>query len=160
MRVVLVLASDRVSRGERADGTAAGLRLLLSDAGLELWRVDVVPDELGPLTDALRAALADAQLVLTSGGTGVGPRDVTPEATRAVIEREIPGLGEAMRRASADKAKGALLSRALAGTAGSSLVVNLPGSPTGAAECLELVLPSALHALALMGGAAGDCAPA
>jgi molybdenum cofactor synthesis domain-containing protein len=156
---VLVLASDRVSRGERADATADRLRPLLDAAGVNLLRVDVVPDDVPALESALRAATADAGLVLTSGGTGVGPRDVTPEATRAVLDREVPGLGEAMRRASEGKAPGALLSRALAGTAGGSFVVNLPGSPSGAAECLELVLPAALHGLRLMGGTPGDCAP-
>ena len=96
--------------------------------------------------------------MLTSGGTGIGPRDVTPEATRAVVEHEIPGLGEAMRAASRATVPTADLSRATAGSLGASLVVNLPGSPKGAAECLAAVLPALLHGLRLRAGAVADCA--
>lgn len=159
-RAVLILASDRVSRGERGDRTAEGLAVLLRDAGVELLRTLAVPDEQPALEAALRAALSEADLVLTSGGTGLAPRDVTPEATAAVLDRVVPGLSEAMRAVSAGKAPGVLLSRALAGTAGRSMVINLPGSPRGAAECLAAVLPAVLHGLDLMGPGVHDCAPA
>lgn len=157
-RVWLVLASDRVSRGEREDATAEGVRQRLAAEGLNLEVVRAVPDEQRALEDALREAVADAPLVLTSGGTGIGPRDVTPEATRAVIEREIPGLGEAMRAASRASVPTADLSRALAGCVGASLVVNLPGSPRGAVECLDAVLPAVGHALRLLARQVVDCA--
>ncbi|MGQ0552072.1 MAG: MogA/MoaB family molybdenum cofactor biosynthesis protein [Planctomycetota bacterium] len=158
LRAVLVLASDRVSRGERADATAAGLRAILNGANVELVSVLAVPDDQERLATALREACVGADLVLSSGGTGIGPRDVTPEATRQVVEREIPGLGEAMRAVSRDKTPTAPLSRALAGSRGGSLIVNLPGSPAGAAECLTAVLPALLHGCRLLQGAVRDCA--
>lgn len=156
-RCVLILASDRVSRGERADATAALLAPLLQGAGLALAEVRAVPDERAALAAAIRAACSGAQLVLTSGGTGIGPRDVTPEATRDVLDREIPGLGEAMRAASLGHVPTAALSRATAGTSGGALVVNLPGSPKGAAECLAAVLPALQHGMKLLAGAVRDC---
>ncbi len=158
MRAHLILASDRVSRGERQDRTADGVRSVLAAAGVELAAVLAVPDERQLLADAIRAACRDVPLVLTSGGTGIGPRDVTPEATRDVIEREIPGLGEAMRAASFATVPTASLSRATAGSIGRSLVVNLPGSPGGARDCLAAVLPALLHGARLLAGAVKDCA--
>lgn len=157
-RAHLILASDRVARGEREDRTASGVQEVLSGAGVTLEQVTAVPDELDALREAIHEACASADLVLTSGGTGIGPRDVTPEATRAVIQREIPGLGEAMRAASLDKVPTASLSRALAGCVGSTLVVNLPGSPAGARECLAAVLPAILHGVKLLAGSVADCA--
>ena len=157
-RAVLVLASDRVSRGEREDATAAGVAALLADAGITLVESRAVPDELEALVAALRRAISEVPLVLTSGGTGIGPRDVTPEATRAVLDKELPGFGEAMRAVSRAKVPTSDLSRATAGTCGTSLVVNLPGSPKGAAECLLAVLPAVGHALRLLAGQVRDCA--
>jgi len=157
-RAELILASDRVSRGERTDATAAGVRAVLAGAGIDLLEVVAVADEVAALEAALRRALTRADLVLTSGGTGIGPRDVTPEATRRVIERVVPGVGEAMRAASARTVPTAALSRALAGTSGRSLVVNLPGSPSGARECLAVVLPALVHGLRLLEGQVEDCA--
>ena len=157
-RAWLILASDRVSRGEKADETADRVRAVLEPAGLELAGVEAVPDELEVLANALRTACRRAELVLTSGGTGIAPRDVTPEATRTVLEREIPGLGEAMRAASGGKVPTASLSRALAGTRGRALIVNLPGSPRGAEECLRAILPAVKHGLKLLEGAVRDCA--
>lgn len=157
-RAVLVLASDRVSRGEREDATAAGIAALLAEAGIELVETRAVPDEFEALVAALRLATSEVPLVLTSGGTGIGPRDVTPEATRAVLEKELPGFGEAMRAASRAKVPTSDLSRATAGCCGASLVVNLPGSPKGAVECLAAVLPAVGHALRLLVGQVRDCA--
>lgn len=157
-RVRLVLASDRVAAGERADATAAGVAEALEAVGLTLDGVVAVPDEVGALVTALREAVAACPLVLTSGGTGLSPRDVTPEATRQVIDREVPGLGEAMRAASRASVPTADLSRGLAGTAGGALLINLPGSPAGARECLEAVLPAVLHGLRVLKGAVEDCA--
>ncbi len=158
VRARLILASDRVSRGEREDRTASGVATVLASVGIELGGVVAVPDDQASLVTALRAACAEADLVLTSGGTGIGPRDVTPEATRQVLQREIPGLGEAMRAASLAAVPTAALSRATAGTVGSSLVVNLPGSPAGARECLAAVLPALVHGLRLLTGGVVDCA--
>jgi molybdenum cofactor synthesis domain-containing protein len=154
----LILASDRVARGERQDRTASGVRAELQAAGIVLDEVSVVPDEIDALAGAIRGAAGRVGLVLTSGGTGIGPCDVTPEATRRVIEREIPGLGEAMRAASLATVPTASLSRALAGTCGRALVVNLPGSPDGARQCLATVLPALSHAARLLAGSVADCA--
>lgn len=154
----LILASDRVSRGERDDATADGVRRVLEQAGFRLESTIAVPDEQDALRAAIVAAAGEVALVLTSGGTGIAARDVTPEATRAVIERELPGLGEAMRAASRAATPTADLSRATAGTLGRAMVVNLPGSPKGAAECLVAVLPAVDHGLRVLLGAVGDCA--
>lgn len=157
LAVALVVCSDRAASGERADETAARLRPLLEGAGHALAAVRVVPDERAAIEAALRELARAHPVVLTSGGTGVGPRDVTVEATRAVIEREIPGLGEAMRMKSFAATPTALLSRATAGTLGAALIVNLPGSPKGAVECLGVVLPVVAHAARLLAGGVADC---
>lgn len=154
---LLILASDRVARGERQDRTAEGIRAELEARGVVLLGVRVVPDEQAALRQALVEACAEADIVLTSGGTGIGPRDITPEATRAVLEREIPGLGEAMRAVSRGKVPTADLSRAIAGTRGRALIVNLPGSPAGARECLAAILPALLHGAKLLAGSLADC---
>lgn len=154
----IVIVSDRGARGERADATAPLLREVLERAGFACAAAVVVPDERGAIAAAIRAAAGTADLVLTSGGTGIAPRDVTPEATRDAVEREIPGFGEAMRAASRSKTPFADLSRATAGTLRRALVVNLPGSPRGAVECLEAVLPMTGHAVKLLRGAVKDCA--
>lgn len=155
----IVIVSDRGFRGERADATAPQLSAVLATRGIvcEPAGVRIVPDERATIVAELRAAAAAADLVLTSGGTGLGARDVTPEATRDVIDRELPGFGEAMRAASRGKTPFADLSRATAGSCGGALVVNLPGSPKGAVECLEAVLLAIPHALKLLRGAVADC---
>ncbi len=155
----IVIVSDRATSGERPDQTAPLLAAALSAHGFtaELPPA-VVPDERDKIAAAIRALAARVSIVLTSGGTGIGARDVTPEATRGVIDREIPGLGEAMRAASRSKTVLADLSRATAGTAGRALVVNLPGSPKGAVECLEAVVKTFAHAAKLLSSAPADCA--
>lgn len=152
----VVTVSDGVSHGTRRDESGDLAEELLRAAGYEVAARAVVPDE-RPEIEALLRGLADRglALVVTTGGTGFGPRDVTPEATRAVIEREAPGLGELMRHAGLEKTPMAALSRAVAGTRGRTLILNLPGSPRGVRESLAAVLPVVHHAVELLAGATG-----
>lgn len=163
LRVAVLTVSDRSFRGEREDrsgpAVADAVRRLL---GAEVVSVEVVPDERDVIAWNL-TRLADyvpVDLVLTTGGTGISPRDVTPEATRSVISAELPGLPEAMRAASRAALPAAMLSRQVAGVRGKTLVVNLPGSPRGAVECLEAVAAALPHAAALLRGEAPDAHPA
>jgi molybdenum cofactor synthesis domain-containing protein len=132
--MAVLTVSDRVAAGERDDAGGDALRELLAAAGGELVAREVVADEAEAVTAALRRMVALAEVVLTTGGTGLGPRDVTPEATRAVLDREAPGIAEALRHASLQITPFAMLSRAVAGMAGRTLVVNLPGSPKAVRE--------------------------
>lgn len=157
-RAVVVIVSDRGSTGERPDTTAPRLVEALAARGIVAEQPPtIVPDDRTQIAAAIRLASTRADLVLTSGGTGLAARDVTPEATRDVLDRELPGFGESMRAASRLKTPFADLSRATAGSIGAALVVNLPGSPKGALECLEAVLPAIPHALAVLRGAVKDC---
>lgn len=158
IRVAILTASDKGSRGEREDKSAEVIREMVADLG-EVVAYAVVPDERQILAAKLREFCdeAGADLVLTTGGTGFSPRDVTPEATRDVIEREVPGLPEAMRAASLKITPQAMLSRAVAGIRGKTLIVNLPGSPKGVRENLAAILPALPHGLAILKGEAGEC---
>jgi molybdenum cofactor synthesis domain-containing protein len=154
------VVSDRAASGERPDATADALREALAGAGFDLEDVLVVPDEAPRIVDALRVRVGRYDLVLTTGGTGVAPRDVTPEATREVIEKEVPGLAEEMRRRGATTNPRAIGSRAVAGVARSSIVLNLPGRPQGAVESFGFVAPVLGHLVDLLRGRAGDASHA
>lgn len=156
MKIGRVTASDRASAGVYADRSGPEIeRLLRAAFGPEAEFVSaIVPDEAPQIAGALRD-LADTQqcaLIVTTGGTGVSPRDVTPEATREVLERELPGFGEIMRVESFRRVKTAILSRATAGTRGRSLILNLPGKPSAVRECLEILLPAIREGLAHLRG--------
>ena len=152
----LLVISDRAASGERKDETAGALRIPLESAGFQLVAVDVVPDEREAIAKAIRNAAAVTDLVLTTGGTGISDRDVTPEATRDVLEYEIPGLGETMRNRSLAKTVHAMGSRALAGVLGRAVVVNLPGRPQGAVDCFGYVAPALPHLVAVRRGPVTD----
>ncbi|MBL8842532.1 MAG: MogA/MoaB family molybdenum cofactor biosynthesis protein [Planctomycetes bacterium] len=157
LSVALLLCSDRAASGARDDATAALLAPALAAAGHVLATTRIVPDELPAIAAALRELALVHPIVLTSGGTGLARRDVTVEATRSVIEREVPGIGEAMRARSLAVTPMAMVSRATAGTLGGCLIINLPGSPRGALDCLEVVVPIFAHAARLLAGAVRDC---
>lgn len=161
-RVAILTISDRSAQGVRADASGEVIReLVTAELNAEIVAYLVVPDEQPKITAALRAWADDriADLILTTGGTGLAPRDVTPEATQAVIEREVPGIPEAMRAASLAVTPFAMLSRMVAGTRGQTLIINLPGSPKGVRENLTVVLPALAHGLDKLLGDPEDCAP-
>jgi molybdopterin adenylyltransferase len=152
IRVGIVTVSDRCARGEQDDKSGALLKELCRD--WDLCAYEIVPDEQAQIEQTLEK-LADetgCQLVFTTGGTGFAPRDVTPEATRAVIHKEAPGLCEAMRMETLKQTKFAILSRAVAGIRNQTLIINLPGSPKGVEECFAIIRPVLPHALALLAG--------
>lgn len=160
MKIAILTASDKGSRGEREDRSAQVIKELVAQIGGEVVAYDVVPDEREILATKMKeyADQISVDLILTSGGTGLSPRDVTPEATIDVVERLVPGIAEAMRLTGLEKTPHAMLSRAVAGSRGKTLIINLPGSPRAVRENLETVLPAIPHALEILQGRGGECA--
>lgn len=152
IKTVVITVSD--SRNEKTDVSGVTLVGLLLGIGAEIIEKIIVSDDLEKLTETLQnqAARPEVNLILTSGGTGLAPRDNTPEATRAVIEKEVPGIAEAMRLETLKKTPTAILSRAVAGIKGNCLIINLPGSPKGVQECFEVLRPILSHAVNLISG--------
>jgi molybdopterin adenylyltransferase len=152
LHVGILTSSDRSSRGERPDLSGPALAEVVTAQGWTVAKTIILPDDLEGLRDTLIAWADSSELdvILTTGGTGFAPRDMMPEATRAVIDREAPGLAEAMRQASLKVTPHAMLSRAVAGIRRRTLIINLPGSPKGAVENLQVVLPVLEHAIELL----------
>ena len=154
MRAVVITASDACARGEREDASGAALVQLLTEQGAEIVATKILSDDLEPLVQSLKelADRDDVNLIITTGGTGLGPRDNTPEATQRVIEREAPGIAEAIRAESLKVTPMAMISRGVCGVRSGTLIVNLPGSPKAVKESFAVIAPVLPHALDLLAG--------
>ena len=159
-RAVVITVSDRGSRGERIDESGPEISRMLEAIEIEIINRQIVPDEKEVIGQLLLKCCnrGDVDLIITTGGTGVSPRDVTPDATREVIEREIPGIAESMRRQSAAVTPHAMISRALAGIRGRTLIINLPGSPKAVKENLGVLIPALKHTIEKIKGDETECA--
>ena len=160
IRAGVLTISDKGAKGLREDESGEIILRILKDSGLTVVKREIIPDDRQQIADTLimwvdKAGLA---LIITSGGTGLSPTDVTPQAMEQVIDYQVPGMAEAMRAVSLKKTPHAMISRAMAGVRNSSLIINLPGSPRGAEENLSVVLPALDHALSKLGGDTTDCA--
>lgn len=158
IRAIVITVSDACSRGEREDASGQALAQLLRDIGAEIVETKIVSDDLEPLSELLRTSAdrEDVNLIVTTGGTGVAPRDNTPEATLAIIEREAPGLAEAMRIETLKQTPMAMISRGVCGLRSGTLIINLPGSPKGVRESFAVIAPVLSHAVALLAGKPHD----
>ena len=159
-RAGIITVSDKGSQGQREDLSGPAIAQVLEGAGFTVSITIIVPDDIGQIANAL-IELSDRErldLILTTGGTGLSPRDLTPEATLKVLDKEIPGMAEAMRYSGMMVTPHAMLSRAVAGVRGRSLIINLPGSPKGATENLAAVVPALAHAIGKIKGDQSDCA--
>lgn len=159
-RAAIITASDSGYRGEREDKSGPAIREILEKEGYEVVAMELLPDDRAMLAGKMQeiADSGKADLILTTGGTGFSQRDVTPEATEEVIERRVPGIPEAMRAYSMTITKRAMLSRATAGIRGTTLIINLPGSPKAVRESLEYIIEALGHGLEILSGEATDCA--
>jgi len=157
--VGILTVSDKGAGGQREDLSGKTIRECLSSMDAGIVKYEIVPDERGVIVERLVewADQDSLDVILTTGGTGLTPRDVTPEATLSVVDRVVPGFAEAMRAESLRKTPMAMLSRAVAGTRGGCLIINLPGSPRAVRECLEVILPALPHGVETLKGQSGDC---
>lgn len=160
MRAAIITVSDKGSRGEREDITGKILREMLIKEEYDVCYYGIVPDEIDQISNEIVNCCyeLDIDLLLTNGGTGFAKRDVTPEATLKVIDKEVPGIPEAMRMESLKITPKAILTRGIAGIRGNTLIINLPGSPKGASENLQVVLPALKHGIEILKGEASECA--
>ncbi len=156
--VAVLTLSDKGSKGEREDLSGPAIGEMLKPVGAEVKYYEMLPDEREVIKEKLIELSANVDLILTTGGTGLSPRDVTPEATIEVVDREIPGIAEAMRAEGMKKTARSMLSRAVAGVRGKTLIVNLPGSPTAVKENLAAIIDVIPHAVEKIKGDAGECA--
>lgn len=158
MKARILTLSDKGSRGERTDTAGPAAAKRLKAAGFEVTGIDVLPDERELIKEKLIEHAKNNDLIVTAGGTGLAPRDVTPEATAEVIDREIPGISEAMRSAGMDKTPRAMLTRGIAGARGTTLIINMPGSEKAVRESLDAIITVLPHAVEKLAGSGEDCA--
>jgi molybdenum cofactor synthesis domain-containing protein len=156
LKAAIITISTKGAAGKRVDESGPAIRAALEAAGIKVVHTKLVADGVTPVGNAIREASQKANIVVTSGGTGLSPNDMTPEATRRVIDREAPGIAEALRAHSLTKTPHGMLSRGVAGTLGAALIVNLPGSPRAAQESLEVLIPVLSHAVELLAGESGE----
>ncbi len=160
IKVGIITASDKGSQGKREDKSAPAIKEMLKQIGAQVVEYVIIPDEQEQIENTLKSMSDDLKLdlILTTGGTGMSLRDVTPEATLKVVDRLVPGIPEAMRAKSLEITNRAMLSRAAAGIRKQTLIINLPGSPKAVAECLDVILPALEHGIEILRGEGGECA--